>query len=702
MRTGRHSPFPIPLITDFGLAKLLGQDASQTQTGAVLGTPSYMAPEQARGALSEVSAATDVYALGAILYEMLTGRPPFSGATPLDTLDQVRAQDPVPPSRLQPRIPRDLETICLKCLRKESARRYGSAADLGDDLRRFRNGEPIRARQVGVGERTWKWVRRRPVVASLAACSLATVVALLLVGLVYHLRLQRALNATERQRARAEDHYQKMLDAVDAMLSEVGDEDLADVPEMEEERASLLEKALRFYENLLHEKDDPDPAIRRETARAFWRTARISSLLGRMDLAEAQVREALSLYRQLRAEFPEEMAYRREQAYACAVLAGVLDQTGRVAEAVAVVWQAKAFLDSLPLEKPQDRQDRARNCNYLGVHSIHDNPKGAEGLFHEALALVEVRDGEVLPAGAAGVLTEIYLNLGNLHQEASRLELAEAAYAKARTYGDIATGEARRMGSAHVHLAKVYHNLAALHGTNRPKEAKQLYEKALALRKELARRHPRVPSYSQEVVASHECLVWLALATGDTAEAEHHLKAAIALLDPLVKAHSPLVTPVQLAHDSMILGQLYAQRKRLVEAETTLKKAVSYLEPLVREQPRNLGGKIKLAESLLFLHKVQVDNQKPKEALATLTQSITRLETILKDDPTNGYVVTLLKGEYLNRADLLSKTGRGGEALADLILASQATRESRAGHLDEREVRGPRAGYKPEAPGELT
>jgi serine/threonine protein kinase len=140
------------LITDFGLAKRL-DEAGQTQSGAVLGTPSYMAPEQAGGKSAEIGPAADVYALGAILYECLTGRPPFKAATALDTMMQVVSDEPVPPTQLQSKTPRDLETICLKCLHKERGKHYGSAKELADDVRRLLAGEPIQARPVGHGER---------------------------------------------------------------------------------------------------------------------------------------------------------------------------------------------------------------------------------------------------------------------------------------------------------------------------------------------------------------------------------------------------------------------------------------------------------------------------------------------------------------------------------------------------------------------
>jgi formylglycine-generating enzyme required for sulfatase activity len=187
-----------PKITDFGLARQLDSDSGQTQTGAVVGTPSYMAPEQASGGSHEAGPAADVYALGAILYTCLTGRPPFKGKTVVETLDQVRTQEPVPPSRLQASVPLDLETVCLKCLHKEPEKRYASAAELADDLVRYLGGEPIQARPVGAVERFLKWVKRNPVVTGAAA---AVVLALAVGTTVSYVKYRDA----EEQRAIAEN-----------------------------------------------------------------------------------------------------------------------------------------------------------------------------------------------------------------------------------------------------------------------------------------------------------------------------------------------------------------------------------------------------------------------------------------------------------------------------------------------------------------
>ena len=156
-----------PKVTDFGLARRLEVGSSLTLTGAAMGTPSYMAPEQAQGRARAIGPAVDVYALGAILYELLTGRPPFRADSASATVQQVLSEDPVPPSRLNPRVPRDLQTICLKCLQKDPPRRYATAAALADDLNRFLRDQPIAARPVGRPERVLRWVRRNPTATAL-------------------------------------------------------------------------------------------------------------------------------------------------------------------------------------------------------------------------------------------------------------------------------------------------------------------------------------------------------------------------------------------------------------------------------------------------------------------------------------------------------------------------------------------------------
>jgi serine/threonine protein kinase len=296
-----------PKIADFGLAKSLDRDSGLTRTDSVMGSPSYMAPEQAAGLAKHVGPLADVYALGAILYELLTGRPPFRGTTVLDTLEQVKSMEPVRPSRLVPGLQRDAETIALKCLQKEPAKRYDSAAALAADLRRFLAREPIVARPVPFWERGAKWARRRPAIAALTTAVFLLAAAILTLGVVSYERIEDALRVAEERRKAAEKSQREALKqskaaeanfararkAVDDSFTIVSESKLFNVPGLRALRAELLGSSMRYYDEFLKERVN-DTSLQKEMLVTRVRVADVLRELGRTNEANAAYEEAIT------------------------------------------------------------------------------------------------------------------------------------------------------------------------------------------------------------------------------------------------------------------------------------------------------------------------------------------------------------------------------------------------------------------------
>ena len=298
-------------LTDFGLARNLDEPTGETNTGAMIGTPAYMSPEQARGQIHEITTASDIYALGAVMYELLCGRAPFAASSFVETLDAVRTREPKRLRSINRQISVDLESICLKCLEKQPTDRYQSAAQLANDLQAWLDGRPVEARTVGMASRLMRWSRRNPLIAGLMAALVVLLVASTS-WIWYERNLARANllvaqeNFSQAETARqeaaghleyAELNFLRARQAVETLLEQVGSK-LADVPGAQVARREILLDALEFYQSALPEMRD-DSVFRHETADAYLNIALIQQHLGQTRESNVAIQQAIDIAKEL-------------------------------------------------------------------------------------------------------------------------------------------------------------------------------------------------------------------------------------------------------------------------------------------------------------------------------------------------------------------------------------------------------------------
>jgi tetratricopeptide (TPR) repeat protein len=626
-----------PYVTDFGLAKHLGSSPGQTDTGQVVGTPSYMAPEQALGRPEAITTAADVYSLGAILYELLTGRPPFRGETALETLRQVQEREPDRPRAVNPEVDRDLETICLTCLDKERGRRYGSAEALAEDLERWLGGEPIRARRSSVWERSRKWARRQPALAALIGVTMLATAALALGGVLHHFQLRDALETArsneaeawkqkqtaDEQRARADRHLLRATRAVQQMLTEVGDQRLVAVPQMEDVRKKLLEQAVALYLELSQE-ESAHPGVQQETARAFQRLSKLYLMLGQPDQAEEALGRALAVRAKLAEAHPEAAEYQLELAATHNNLGFLYGETQRSDGAGPAFEKALALLEQLDRSGPHvpaHRSALASTYNNLADwHRASRRPDQAREWLVKAVGILEplVREHPGDPTLTSGLATAAN-NLAQNHRSMGHPEDAEAAFLKARGHWQaLAKAYPEALEYQHA-LATVNDSLGDLYrATHRLDEAEAALLAALAVRKHLAADHPKIAAYQQGLANSHH-----------------------------------------------LLGVYYHAGGRRDEAETSLREAQTILEAVARDSPQVSEIPVQLGLTNSNLGRVLVDQGKPEAALESYARAIAVLGPLRQIDSRWAQAKPYLLNAHVQRALILSRLDRHAEALSE-------------------------------------
>jgi eukaryotic-like serine/threonine-protein kinase len=583
-----------PHVTDFGLAKRVDGDPGLTQSGAILGTPSYMAPEQAIGKKGTVTVATDVYGLGAVVYAMLSGRPPFQGDSVLETLAQVKDRALDPPSSRGRRVDRDLETICLKCLEKEPGRRYRSAEAVAEDLERWMAGVPILARPAGRAERAWRWCRRNPLVAALTA-AVAVSLTVTLAGLIVSNRV------IARKQAEVEAQRDEARQAVDDMYSNVAEQWLAQQAALEPMQHKFLQKAVDYYQKFASEANT-DPAIRFKSAVAHRRVGAIQEKLGNSVEARDACRRSIKILATLLAEESGVRAYERELAVSKETLARLLWETGSRAQAEALMLGAVALLEKAAAGASSDseyQRELARCYNNLARLLRGVNAPEAERALRRAIVLTEglAANSPAVPQYLRS-LGIAHNNLGLMVCDLGRPAEAEPIYRRAIKYYEELAAALPFAPENKMLLGSSLDNLAQfLTDTDRVSEVERLFRRAIELEERAAADSPSVPDYRKRLALTLGNLGALLSDIGRQLEAEPMLRRAVALLEELVSGSPRSVdTGCFIAGSQKNLALSLERADRPLDAEQEYRRAIALAEKLAAAFPSISAPQIALVD----------------------------------------------------------------------------------------------------------
>jgi len=665
-----HAPLlsaAIPKIIDFGLAKRLEEGKGQTCSGAILGTPSYMAPEQASGRVSDIGPAADIYALGAILYEMLTGQPPFVGTSGMDTIRRVIFEEPAAPALVGARVPRDLQTICLKCLEKLRARRYRTAEALADDLRRFLEGRPISARPIGVAERTWKWVKRRPTLAALTAVVIAAS-AVLAGSLAWSYK--RVVN----ERDKAHHSLQIAREAVDELYTKMATERLFDEPQLDPLCQELLEKAQVLYEDLAKEHSD-DPEVRRDIALAWFRLGEIHRLRGHETESEQAYLEAIDRQEALVHDQRKEPRFRQDLATSHNWLGELQRENGRLDEAERHYRSALELQEELVKEFPSEAQytqDSARSHYNLGIIE-KDTGRGADARVDSDRAielLKELRQSRPGDPNIRQDLARALINRGVLHRADHHLDDAAEDYGHAIDLLTRLREEFPTRAAYKFELAIARRDMGnLLWSQEKYTDAQRSAEEALTLLETLVADFSTRPSYKKKMGITLKDLGAVLASNHDYIAAERCLNRARDIFEELVK-QSPETADYQ-AQLGMTLGNLgwmRTEQEDWPEARRTIELGIKHMRSALDAKPRdpNYRGELKsqcqdLAETLIHLN----DH-------AGASKAATDLAAVFPDNPQDGYYAACFAARCVPLALADDKLGDGParRAVADKYIST--------------------------------
>ena len=570
------------LVADFGLAKLSEGAEELTRAGEVMGTPPYMSPEQARDS-AKVTAMTDVYALGATLYHLVTGRPPFQAATPVETLRQVMDEEPVPPRQLNPSIDRDLETICVKCLEKEPPRRYDSAEALAEDLRRYLANEPIVARPISVFGRFVRWCRRNPIVAGLLGTAAVLAVGVVVSIIVGYVQTSAALTV-------AEERYRQARETVDKFCTRVSEDKLLNQPGMQPLQKELLEMALEPLQQFVEERAD-DPTVRDELAKAYFRVGRVNELIQSPEKAMPSYQQARRMQEDLVAETPDDTGRLEALGETLTAIGRTLSRQRKLEEALAAHKEAASVRTKLVRLAP------------------------GEGEFKRMLA-------------------NSLMNMGIIQRETGRPEQARTKYEQAQALREEAAAAGFDSPELLRDLGMGYYNLARLAGSQRDSaEAEKNLREAVAVFEKLLKTDPRDLANQGRLIVCYRTLADVVVKKRE--RVEKALRAALTLLQG--RLH---VDPGDLASQSVliacqgVLTDLASKRQEDRDSALDLYgKALRLVERLAWANPDVPNYQADLAGMCMNLGLLHGERGEPDAALESYRRALDILKALVDQSP---------------------------------------------------------------------
>lgn len=525
-----------PLITDFGLAKQVSNTSQLTMAGSIVGTPSYMPPEQAAGKIEEIGPWSDLYSIGAILYELLTGRPPFRASNPFETVRQVIELEPPSPRLLNANVPKDLETICLKCLQKERIRRYANCQELADELGRYLRGEPIQARPISGVARFWRLCKRYPATASAIAIAVVALLSASIFSTAAYFRTKRALaNETaalsksenslrqesaakalaEERKAQADQSFREAMQAVNDLLTKVSESRLRNQPGAQELRQELLVTARGYHERFQQQRQG-DPDVENELAASHFRVGRIALDLGALDDAIKSLSKAQEMQTRLLAEKPNDLDRLKALGDSLTQLGQVWTRKRDLAAASRDYAEAVRIREQLIANAPENHEfQRVLASAYMNAGLVAFNMAQAESddkAFNALLAKAQDQFDK-MQAIRTRLLTIPDLdekfrrdvkrdfgigcfNLGRLAQEADRLNVAIDHFKNAATaFEEVLEDEPNDLDNQG-RLATCRRLVGdLLKASGEPAEARDSYERALIRLGTLVKENPDVAEY---------------------------------------------------------------------------------------------------------------------------------------------------------------------------------------------------------------